>query len=122
MSFLFTNVYVLQSLKVSTKKGTKESKKINKKSVTKRTGGAMNNCDALEAHYKEVKKALKKQYKDRKRNPTFIQEEYKFSVRLPAQDVVTAEILGQGNRSAGIRLALTGMRHELGIKLVERDN
>lgn len=90
--------------------------------MTKGIGGAMKSCDALEAHYKEVKKALKKQYKDRKRNPTFIQEEYKFSVRLPAQDVVTAEILGQGNRSAGIRLALTGMRHELGIKLIEKDN
>ena len=50
-----------------------------------------------------------------------IQEEYKFSVRLPGQDAVTAEILGQGNRSAGIRMALAGMRHELGLKLVEKD-
>ena len=83
---------------------------------------AMNESDAMEAHYKQVKKALKKLFKDQKKNPTFVEEEHKFSIRLKGRDAITAEILGQGNRSAGIRMALTGIRHELGLKLTEKDN
>ncbi len=95
---------------------------MNKKAVTNATARVINESDAMEAHYKQVKKALKKLFKDQKRNPTFTKEDHKFSIRLKGQDAVTAEILGQGNRSAGIRMALTGMRHELGLKLTEKDN
>jgi hypothetical protein len=93
---------------------------MTKKKVTKSAGSATNRFKGEELEYKLIKRNLKEFFKKNEPQANYINQSYHFSVRLNGRDVLTAEILGQGNRNAGIKLALKSLRQELGIKIKEK--